>query len=72
MEDFRPDGGKRLLGCVANEPAVTDRLVQQAIAQVLTPIFDPTFSDLSSASARAVMHIKPSGRCGKFGRCRQL
>ncbi len=28
-------------------PTVTDRVVQQAIAQVLTPIFDPTFSDSS-------------------------
>ena len=36
-------GGKRLLGI----PTVSDRVVQQAIAQVLTPIFDPTFSDSS-------------------------
>lgn len=36
----KPDGGKRQLGI----PTVTDRVVQQAIAQVLTPIFDPTFS----------------------------
>ena len=28
-------------------PTVTDRVVQQAIAQVLTPIFDPGFSDWS-------------------------
>ena len=28
-------------------PTVTDRVVQQAIAQVLTPIFDPTFSESS-------------------------
>jgi len=39
----KPDGGQRLLGI----PTVTDRLVQQAIAQVLTPIFDPTFSESS-------------------------
>lgn len=39
----KPDGGKRMLGI----PTVTDRVVQQAIAQVLTPIFDPTFSDSS-------------------------
>lgn len=43
VEIPKPDGGKRLLGI----PTVTDRLVQQAIAQVLTPIFDPTFSDWS-------------------------
>lgn len=40
VETPKPDGGKRMLGI----PTVTDRVVQQAIAQVLTPIFDPTFS----------------------------
>ena len=40
VEIPKPDGGQRLLGI----PTVTDRVVQQAIAQVLTPIFDPTFS----------------------------
>jgi len=39
----KPDGGKRMLGI----PTVTDRVVQQAIAQVLTPIFDPRFSESS-------------------------
>lgn len=43
VEIPKPDGGKRMLGI----PTVTDRVVQQAIAQVLTPIFDPTFSDSS-------------------------
>jgi RNA-directed DNA polymerase len=43
VEIPKPDGGIRLLGI----PTVTDRVVQQAIAQVLTPIFDPTFSDSS-------------------------
>ena len=43
VEIPKPDGGKRLLGI----PTVTDRVVQQAIAQVLTPIFDPEFSDSS-------------------------
>ncbi len=33
-------GGERPLGI----PTVTDRIIQQAIAQVLTPIFDPGFS----------------------------
>jgi retron-type reverse transcriptase len=39
------DGGKgvRNLGI----PAVVDRLVQQAVAQVLSPIFEKTFSDSS-------------------------
>ena len=40
VEIPKPDGGQRLLGI----PTLTDRVVQQAIAQVLTPIFDPTFS----------------------------
>lgn len=40
VEIDKPDGGKRLLGI----PTVLDRFIQQAIAQVLTPIFDPTFS----------------------------
>jgi group II intron reverse transcriptase/maturase len=36
----KPDGGERELGV----PTVLDRLIQQAIAQVLGPIFDPGFS----------------------------
>ena len=43
VEIPKSDGGKRLLGI----PTVTDRVIQQGIAQVLTPIFDPTFSDSS-------------------------
>ncbi len=39
----KPDGGKRQLGI----PNVLDRLIQQAIVQVLTPIFDPGFSQSS-------------------------
>lgn len=40
----KPGGkGERLLGI----PNVLDRLIQQAIVQVLTPIFDPTFSESS-------------------------
>ncbi|MCF6095389.1 group II intron reverse transcriptase/maturase [Microaerobacter geothermalis] len=40
VEIPKPDGGARLLGI----PTVIDRLIQQAILQVLTPIFDPEFS----------------------------
>lgn len=36
-------GGTRMLGI----PTVLDRLVQQALLQVLQPIYDPTFSDHS-------------------------
>ena len=43
VEIPKPDGGVRLLGI----PSVLDRLIQQAILQVLTPIFDPTFSAFS-------------------------
>lgn len=40
VEIPKPDGGMRQLGI----PTVLDRLIQQAILQVLDPIFDPTFS----------------------------
>ena len=43
VEIPKPSGGSRLLGI----PAVNDRVIQQAISQVLTPIIDPTFSDSS-------------------------
>ena len=39
----KPDGGERNLGV----PTVLDRAVQQAIAQVLTPIYEPIFSESS-------------------------
>ncbi|WP_260851424.1 group II intron reverse transcriptase/maturase [Halomonas sp. C22] len=40
VEIPKPKGGTRQLGI----PTVTDRLIQQALLQVLTPIFDPDFS----------------------------
>ncbi|MFA5889420.1 MAG: group II intron reverse transcriptase/maturase [Actinomycetota bacterium] len=43
VEIPKPDGGVRVLGV----PTVQDRVIQQAILQVLTPIFDPTFSEQS-------------------------
>jgi group II intron reverse transcriptase/maturase len=43
VEIPKPDGGKRLLGI----PTVMDRLLQQAIAQALTPLFEPHFSTQS-------------------------
>ncbi len=39
----KPQGGVRTLGI----PTVVDRLIQQAVHQVLQPIFEPTFSDAS-------------------------
>lgn len=43
VEIPKPDGGKRRLGI----PIVIDRIIQQAIAQVLTPIYEKQFSDSS-------------------------
>jgi group II intron reverse transcriptase/maturase len=39
----KPQGGVRTLGI----PTVVDRLIQQAVHQVLQPIFEPTFSEAS-------------------------
>jgi RNA-directed DNA polymerase len=39
----KPEGGERELGI----PTVADRLIQQALLQVLQPILDPTFSEHS-------------------------
>ncbi|MGB5955004.1 group II intron reverse transcriptase/maturase [Pseudomonas sp.] len=43
VEIPKPQGGTRQLGI----PSVVDRLIQQALLQQLTPIFDPLFSDYS-------------------------
>lgn len=44
VEIAKPDGGGvRTLGI----PTVLDRMIQQALLQKLTPIFDPTFSEAS-------------------------
>jgi RNA-directed DNA polymerase len=43
VEIPKPGGGKRLLGI----PTALDRLIQQAMHQILTPLFDPGFSDTS-------------------------
>ena len=43
IEIPKPSGGIRLLGI----PTVLDRFIQQAILQILTPIFDPLFSNHS-------------------------
>ena len=43
VEIPKPDGKKRQLGI----PTIVDRVVQQAILQVLTPIYEPRFSDAS-------------------------
>ncbi len=43
VEIPKPGGGMRKLGI----PTVLDRLIQQAMHQVMTPLFDPDFSDNS-------------------------
>lgn len=43
VEIPKPDGGKRMLGV----PTVIDRMIQQAIVQVLQPIYEPHFSESS-------------------------
>jgi len=57
VEIPKPTGGTRPLGI----PTVLDRLIQQAVAQVLSPIFDPTFSEPPGADPHA-------GWCGGRGR----
>lgn len=67
VEIPKPNGGVRLLGI----PTVLDRLIQQALHQILEPIFDPTFSNDSygfrpNRSARqAVKKAKIYIGCGK-------
>ena len=62
----KPDGGSRPLGI----PTVLDRLIQQAIAQVLIPIFDPYFSDSSygfrprRSAHDAIRQVKKLARSG--------
>lgn len=43
VEIGKPDGGVRQLGI----PTVLDRLIQQAIHQILEPLYDPNFSNSS-------------------------
>ena len=43
VEIPKPDGGVRSLGI----PTVQDRMIQQAIAQVLSKLYEPTFSESS-------------------------
>ncbi|GHT80133.1 group II intron reverse transcriptase/maturase [Actinomycetota bacterium] len=43
VEIPKPNGNTRTLGI----PCVVDRMIQQAVLQVLTPLIDPTFSEYS-------------------------
>ena len=69
VEIPKPDGGVRKLGV----PSVVDRLIQQALLQVLQEQWDPTFSGHSYGFRRA---LGPSGggpsaalRCRGLQRC---
>ena len=56
----KPDGGVRKLGI----PTAKDRIVQQAIAQILVPLYEPQFSDNSygyrpgRSGQQAIMKVK--------------
>lgn len=43
VEIPKPDGGTRMLGI----PTVLDRMIQQAVAQILSPVFEEQFSEHS-------------------------
>ena len=60
VEIPKPDGGVRLLGV----PAVMDRMIQQAISQVLSPIFEQDFSETSYGfrPGRSAHQAKPGVR----------
>ena len=58
VEIPKPDGGVRLLGI----PTVIDRLIQQAIAQALTPLFEPRFSTHSYGFRPRSRHMTRSKR----------
>lgn len=52
VEIPKPNGGVRKLGI----PTVVDRIIQQALVQKMTPIFEPTFSEYSYG-------FRPNRRC---------
>ena len=52
VEIPKPNGGVRKLGI----PTVVDRIIQQALIQKMTPIFEPTFSEYSYG-------FRPNRRC---------
>lgn len=62
----KPDGGVRKLGI----PTAKDRIVQQAIAQILVPLYEPQFSDNSfgyrpgRSGQQAIMRVKEYAEAG--------
>lgn len=63
----KPNGDKRPLGI----PSIADRVIQQAIAQVLTPIYEPLFSHHSYGfrpgrnAHQAIRQVRDDIRSGK-------
>jgi RNA-directed DNA polymerase len=60
VEIPKPGGGTRQLGI----PTVVDRLVQQAILQVLEPILDPAFSPSSFGFCCATIWMRMAAPIG--------
>lgn len=58
VEIPKPDGGKRKLGV----PTVIDRMIQQAIIQVLQPIYEPLFQTTVMVSDQNEVHIRQSAK----------
>ena len=46
-------------------PTVLDRVIQQAIAQVLGELYDPEFSETATGFDQNAVLIKPSKRCAR-------
>jgi group II intron reverse transcriptase/maturase len=62
----KPGGGERVLGV----PTCLDRLIQQALAQVLTPVFDPCFCGSSFGfrpGKSAHQAVRAARRCVQDG-----
>lgn len=53
VEIPKPNGGVRKLGI----PTVMDRIIEQAVVQVITPIVEPYFSDYSYGSIAVVTKV---------------
>ena len=75
VEVPKDNGGVRMLGI----PTVIDRIIQQAIAQVLIPIYEPKFSDGSygyrphRSAKDAILRVKEYADEGyKFAVCLDL
>ena len=63
----KPDGSQRELGI----PTVLDRLIQQALLQVLQPLIDPSFSEHSHGfrlGRRAHDAVKAARACVRMGK----